>query len=195
MSFVDNLVEVAVDSRPGHAELGRDLGDGELVAALLVDLVVHLPGKFGLPRAQLGFGSTDPAACPGGRETVHRSFGHQGVFELGDGSEYLEEHPADGGGGVDALVKDDQIDAAALEVVGQLNEMFEGTTKAVELGDSHLVTRPVGRVQCLVEFGPARELAAGFIQEHLVAARGEQGIVLGLGVLVTCRDPPISDLH
>jgi hypothetical protein len=36
------------------------------------------------------------------------------VFELGDRSEYLEEHSADGGGGVDALVDDDRgLDNAA----------------------------------------------------------------------------------
>jgi hypothetical protein len=38
------------------------------------------------------------------------------VFELGDPSEYLEEHSADGGGGVDALVDDDRgLDNAAYQ--------------------------------------------------------------------------------
>jgi len=36
----------------------------------------------------------------------------------------LEEHPADGGGGVDALVQDDQVDLAPLEVVGQLDQVL-----------------------------------------------------------------------
>jgi hypothetical protein len=46
------------------------------------------------------------------------------VLELGDGSEDLEEHPADGGGGVDALVEYDQVDAAFLELVGQFDQVL-----------------------------------------------------------------------
>jgi hypothetical protein len=42
------------------------------------------------------------------------------VLELGDGAQNLEEHPADGDGSVDALVEHDQVDAADLEVLGQL---------------------------------------------------------------------------
>ena len=64
------------------------------------------------------------AACPGGRETVHRSFGHECVLEFGYRPEYLEEHPANGGGGVDALVEDDQIDTTALQLIGQLDEVL-----------------------------------------------------------------------
>lgn len=54
----------------------------------------------------------DPGATSGagGGQAVLGALGHQGVLELGDGAKDLEEHPAHGGGGVDALVQDDQVD-------------------------------------------------------------------------------------
>ena len=105
------VVEVPVDCWPGDAELSGDLSDGPATFPVVTDLVVHLAGEFGLPRSELWLGSTDPASGPGGRETVHRSLGHQCMLELGDRAKDLEEHAADGGGGVDALVEDYQVDA------------------------------------------------------------------------------------
>jgi len=34
------------------------------------------------------------------------------VFELGDGAEDWEEPAAEGGGGIDALVEDDEVDSS-----------------------------------------------------------------------------------
>ena len=137
--------------------------------ALLVDLVIHLPGELGLPRSQLEFGSTDPAAGPGGRETVHRPFGHQGVFELGDRSEHLEEHSADGGGGVDALVEDDQVDAAALEVVGQLDEVLRGTAQPVQFGDHELIAGTVAECSALSSSGRRASMPLALSRNTFVA--------------------------
>ncbi len=53
------------------------------------------------------------------------------MFELGDRAEDLEEHPPDRGGGVDALVEDGQVDTAALQFVGQVNEVFQGSAEPV----------------------------------------------------------------
>ena len=47
------------------------------------------------------------------------------MFEFGDGSDDLEEHPSDGGGGVDALVQDDQVHATFLEHLGKFDEVFQ----------------------------------------------------------------------
>src|SRR4051812_8938146 len=69
-------VEVAVDGGAGDAELGGDLGDGELSG------LIHFPGQPGLPHPELGFLSAGAAPCPGGSQPVHRAFGHEGMFEL-----------------------------------------------------------------------------------------------------------------
>ena len=77
------------------------------------------------------------------------------------------------------MVEDDQVDAAAFQVAGQLEEVFEGAAKAVELGDHELVAGSVGREQGLVQLRAAGELAGGLVGEDLVAARRRKGVVLG----------------
>jgi hypothetical protein len=57
------------------------------------------------------------------------------MLELSDRSQYLEEHSADGGGGVDALVEHHQVDLAGLQQVGQLEEVFQRSAEPVEFGD------------------------------------------------------------
>jgi hypothetical protein len=51
--------------------------------------------------------------------------GHQRVLELSDGAEDVEEHPAHGGGGVDALVEHHQGIALGLQVFGQLDQVLQ----------------------------------------------------------------------
>jgi hypothetical protein len=57
------------------------------------------------------------------------------VLELGDRAEDLEEHPADCGGGVDALIEHHEVDAARLDVGGDLDEVGQRPAEPVELGD------------------------------------------------------------
>jgi hypothetical protein len=78
----------------------------------VVELVVHLPGEVDPAGPSLGFLSAGPAAGAGGSEAVAGALAHEGVFELGDGAEDVKEHLADRGGGVDALVEHDEVDAA-----------------------------------------------------------------------------------
>ena len=54
-------VEVAIDGGAGDAELGGDLGDGELSGLIL------FPGQPGLPHPELGFLSAGAAPGAGGR--------------------------------------------------------------------------------------------------------------------------------
>jgi len=130
----------------------------------------------------------------GGFETVAGAFGHEGVLELGDGAEDLEEHAPDGGGGVHALVEHDQVHAAGLEGGGEFDEVFEGPPEPVELGDDELVVF-AEHEKCLVQLGAAGELAGGFVGEDPAAAGGVQGVGLSFGVLVAGGDPRVADAH
>jgi hypothetical protein len=49
----------------------------------------------------------------------------------GDRAEDLEEHAADRGGGVDALIEYDQVDAALLYVPGQLEQVVQRAAEPV----------------------------------------------------------------
>jgi hypothetical protein len=89
------------------------------------DLVVHLLGDAGLAWGEFGFLPASAATGPGSYRPFHGSLGHQGVLELGDRAEDLEEHPPDGGGSVDALVEHHQVDTAGLEALGQVDELFQ----------------------------------------------------------------------
>ena len=179
---------MAVDGGAGDAELGGDLGDGEFAC------LVHLPRQPGLALPELGFLSPGPSTRPCGGEPVEGAFGHQGVFELGDGAEDLEEHPPDRGGGVDALVEHDQVDVVVVQLLGEVDELFQRPAEAVALGDHELVggAQPAQR---FVELGPAGELARRLVGEDALAAGGAECVGLGVGVLVAGGDPGVTDPH
>lgn len=59
--------------------------------------LVHFACQFELAGSEFWFLSAGASACPGCGESVAGAFGHQCVFEFGEGSDDLEEHAADGG--------------------------------------------------------------------------------------------------
>jgi hypothetical protein len=121
--------------------------------------------------------------------------GHQRVLKLGDRADDLEEQPAHRRGGVDALVEHDEIHAAVLEQLGELDQVLERATEPIELGDYQLVAGPVRAQQRLVELGPSRQLSRRLVDEDLVATDGCQRVALRFGMLIPRRDPPIADPH
>src|SRR5512143_2029859 len=112
---------MAVDSGTGYSELGGNLVAGVLALAVITKLVVHLTGQPHLTWPELGLLPADAATGSGSRQAVHRSLRHEGVLERGDSSEYLEEHSPNSSGGVDALVEHDQVHAAILQLLRQLD--------------------------------------------------------------------------
>lgn len=103
-------------------------------------LVVHRPGQGGLAGSEIG--SLPAGAAAGGGQAVGGALRHQGV--LGDGSQDLEEHPPDGGGGVDALVEDHQVHPARGGLVGQVDQVLQGAAQPVQFCDDELVAQPSG---------------------------------------------------
>src|SRR5262245_25921356 len=86
----------------------------------------HVPGDLGLAGSELGLLPAGAAPGAGGGQTVEGALAHEGVLELGDGAEDLEEHPAHRARRVDLLVEHDQVDAVLLQLGGQVDEVFEG---------------------------------------------------------------------
>jgi hypothetical protein len=118
-----------------------------------------------LTAGELGTLAPGAAARTGGLKAVEGALRHQGVLELGDGAEDVKKHAPGGGGRVDALVEDDQVDPAGPEFVGETDRVLERATKAVELGDEELVATSRDQ-QGLVQFRPAGELAGGPINSQ-----------------------------
>jgi hypothetical protein len=67
------------------------------------------------------------------------------VLEFCDRAEDLEEHPPDDGRGVDALVEHDQVDLVLLQVLGQGDQVLQGSTEPIQLRDNKSITGPVCR--------------------------------------------------
>ena len=163
-------------------------------SAVGAELVVHVLGDLGLAGGELGFLAACSPARASGVEAIAGAFGHQRVFELGDRTEDLEEHPADRRRRVNPLVEHDEVDLLGLQLLGQRHQMLERAPETIELRDDELVAL-ARDPQGLVELGAAGELAAGLVDEHLIAAGGIEGIVLAVRVLIAGRHPPVADPH
>jgi len=79
------------------------------------------PGRPGM--AAGGAGCRYPGGC---------ALGDNGSLELGDRTKYMEDQPAAGSGGVDGFDERAQLDAAALQVAGDGEQVGERTAEAVK---------------------------------------------------------------
>jgi len=70
-----------------------------------------------------GAGCRYPGGC---------ALGDNGSLELGDRTKYMEDQPAAGSGGVDGFDERAQLDAAALQVAGDGEQVGERTAEAVK---------------------------------------------------------------
>jgi hypothetical protein len=99
------------------------------------------------------------------------------------------------GRGVDALVKHDEVHAPRLQLGGERDQVLERASETIELRDDELVAGACGNEWRLVELGAGGELAAGLVDEDLVAAGGDEGVALAVGVLVAGRNAPVAHTH
>lgn len=107
-------LEVTVDRGSRDTELGRDCCHGVNPLAVGAGFFVHFPGDLHLPGSELRLLAAGAPPCPGGGQTVHRPFRHQRMLKLGDRAKNLKEHPPDSCRGINALIKNSQIDSASL---------------------------------------------------------------------------------
>ena len=128
-----------------------------------------------------------PAPRPRGSETIAGPLTRQGVFELRDRAEDLEEHPPNRDRGIDALIEHHQIHPANLQLVQQLDEVLQRPAEPVELRHDELVAR-TQPAQGLIELGRrARFPEASSVKT--ACSRPRSARRLGPGIFVAGRDP------
>lgn len=159
-----------VDRGSADPELGRDLRDGMCPLAVLTELVIHLARELHLPRSELRLLPARSTAGPRRGETVHRALRHQRVLELSDRADDLEEQPADRRRGVDPLIEHDEVNAALLEMLGELDQMLQRAPEAIKLGDDELIAGAVGGQESVLQLRSFGELARGGLDEDLLAS-------------------------
>jgi len=149
------------------------------VSAISWTVLADVVHRVGLPdpvRGHLELGAPLAPAGSGGGEAVVGAFDDEVVLERG---EHVEEQPAAGCGGVDALGQGAQPDLAGLQVVGEGLEVAHRAAEPVQLGDHQRVAGPQ-IVQRLLKRRPFGEGAGGVVGEDLVAAGGGQRVGLGV---------------
>ena len=81
----------------------------------------------------------NPAAFSGRRDTGLRAFGDDPALEVGERTEDKEHQVVVGRRRADALREADQVDVVRLEVFDRFEELFDGVSKGVEVGDAEAV--------------------------------------------------------
>lgn len=81
---------MAVDRWAADAEFVGDLLHGVRSSAVRADRVVHVLRDLGLARRERGLLAAGASACAGGVKAVAGTLRHQGVLELGNRAEDLQ---------------------------------------------------------------------------------------------------------
>jgi len=117
---------------------------------------MHLLGHLELVAGQHRRPAAAAATGPGSGQPSAGAFADQVAFELGQGSEHVEDELAAGGGGVDGLLQAAESDPA----LGQLGE-----------GVDQVAQRPAQAVQLLHHQGVAgAELVQDLVEDWAVGA-------------------------
>ncbi len=100
------------------------------------------------------FGRRPPLRRAGDVEAGDGAFADDGAAELGEGTEHLEDHPAVGGAGVEALGEAAEVHAALGEAGHHVDEVPQRPTESVQ-ADHHEGVPGPQVVEHLVQVGPA----------------------------------------
>ena len=100
----------------------------------------------------------------------------------------------DGGVGVDAFGKADQLDVLVVQLIHDLNEVGDAAAEAVEAPDDEGVAWAEG-IEEAVELGALAAAAGSVIGVDAVAAGVLQGVDLQLRVLVSGGDAGVAEAH
>jgi hypothetical protein len=146
-------IEGPVDGSATDGEDFHDVGDGVFAGGVHAGELGLLAGReLGLFALKFAFGAGDGHSSAGAEP-------EQVDFEFREGGQDVEEHLAEGVGGVVDGAAEGELDAAGDEEVADVAGVGHGAGKAVELGHDESVTRPDGG-QGLIQAG-ARAAGAG----------------------------------
>ncbi len=130
-------------------------------------------------RAEPGLAAADPAAGPGGGQAFFGALGDEVGQHLIHRGQHVEGEPAGHGGGVDALLEHDQVDAALGQEGGDAGEVAYRTGHPGQPGDHELVPGPEV-IEAGIPFGAAGQAPGSDIGPDPLAPGIGQRVELGV---------------
>ena len=156
-----------------------------------------VPHRFYNPRL-LGIehllSATHPATCSRRGETGHRALANQLFLKLRQRCKEVEDQPACGCAGVEPFLEGDEVDAALIEAVHDLQEVADRSAQAVQPPHDQGVT-PFQTLQTPLQLGAVHGPAAHRLLIDSLAARLPQLGQLRLRLLLLGRDSGIANHH
>ena len=136
--MLDRTAQALFAHRGHHSRVSS--GPQELVEDEADDLRLRLVNSQTIGRRDVSEGRQPavhlpmPFSCP---DAVSHPFGDEFTLELGEGEQYVEDHPAHAVRGVKRLRYRDERDVSPIEDLDQANEVGEASCETVDLVDHH----------------------------------------------------------